>query len=147
MTITPNMTDAEKIDALQEYIMNGTEMVALQEIVDLSSANPSDPLYTIHSVAVAAINKIRPNDNTRRKTMTTQTYTDQQLSDWKLYEKVRKSGKWNMFFPQARAATGLSSERYLFVMQHFSELKEAVEAKSANAKLTGGVGRPVGKEI
>lgn len=37
-----------------------------------------------------------------------------------------------MFFPQARAATGLSNERYSFVMEHFSELKEAVEAKSAN---------------
>ena len=65
--------------------------------------------------------------------MTTQTYTDQQLTDWKRYEKVRKSGKFNMFFPQARAATGLSNERYSFVMEHFSKLKEAVEEKSANA--------------
>lgn len=70
--------------------------------------------------------------------MTTQTYTDQQLSDWKRYEKVRKGGKWNMFSPQARAATGLSSERYSFVMEHFSELKDAVEAKSANVRVSDG---------
>lgn len=47
--------------------------------------------------------------------MTKTQYTDQQLTDWKRYEKVRKSGKWNMFFPQARAATGLSHERYSFL--------------------------------
>jgi hypothetical protein len=60
MTITPNMTDAEKIAALQDYIMSGTEMQALHEIVDLSSGNPCDPLYTIHAIATAAIQKIRP---------------------------------------------------------------------------------------
>lgn len=63
--------------------------------------------------------------------MTTKTYTDQQLSDWKRYEKVRKGGKWNMLFPQARAATGLSNDRYSFVIEHFSELKEAVEVKKS----------------
>ena len=61
MTITPNMTDAEKIAALQDYIMSGTEMKALQEIVYLSSGNPCDPLHTIHAVAISAINKIRHN--------------------------------------------------------------------------------------
>ena len=66
--------------------------------------------------------------------MVSRRFTNQQLSDWKRYEKVRKRGKWNMFFPEARAATGMSSERYSFVMQNFSELKAAVEGKSANDK-------------
>lgn len=57
-------------------------------------------------------------------------FTKQQLSDWKCYEKVRQSGHHNMFFPQARAETGLNSKRYSFVMKNYSELKEAAEAVS-----------------
>lgn len=57
------------------------------------------------------------------------TFTEQKLSDWRRYEKVRKSGAHNMFTPQARAATGLSSERYTFCMKHFSALRAAFEAK------------------
>jgi hypothetical protein len=57
------------------------------------------------------------------------TFTEQQLADWKAYERVRKGGRWNMFFPQARRATGLSEERYLFVMENFSKLKAAVGEK------------------
>lgn len=54
------------------------------------------------------------------------TFTKEQLSDWKRYERVRRSGRHNMFFPQARAETGLSEERYSFALQNYSELKEAV---------------------
>lgn len=56
-------------------------------------------------------------------------FTDQQLDDWRRYERVRKSGKFNMYFPQARAATGLPRERYMAVMMAYCELKEAVEEK------------------
>lgn len=55
-------------------------------------------------------------------------FTDQQIEDWKRYEKVRKSGKWNMLSPQARAETRLSNERCLFVIDHFYELKQVIEA-------------------
>jgi len=61
--------------------------------------------------------------------MKTQTFTPQQISDWKKFEKVRKSGKYNMLFPQARAATGLNDKQYLFVMENFAELEEAANAK------------------
>lgn len=53
-------------------------------------------------------------------------FTKEQLSDWKRYEKVRQSGRYNMWFPQARAATGLSGERYSFVMGNYSELLKQV---------------------
>ena len=50
-----------------------------------------------------------------------------QLSDWKSYEEVRLDGAYNMFDPRAREAAGLSRDEYLFVMQNYSELKEAFE--------------------
>lgn len=56
-------------------------------------------------------------------------FTNQQMADWRAYERVRKSGAFNMYDPRARRATGLSGERYSFVMNNYSELKEAVQAK------------------
>jgi len=61
MTITPNMTDAEKIAALQKYILDGTEMRALQKIADLSSGNPCEPLYSIHGIAISTLGKVTAN--------------------------------------------------------------------------------------
>lgn len=52
-------------------------------------------------------------------------FTPQQLSDWRRYEKVRASGRFNMWFPQAREATGLTLERYIFYLENYSELKKA----------------------
>lgn len=59
---------------------------------------------------------------------TKNTFTKEQLSDWRAYERVRKSGRYNMFDPRARQATGLDKEDYVFVMQNFSELKAVAEA-------------------
>ncbi|MCR4300667.1 MAG: hypothetical protein NUV51_03580 [Sulfuricaulis sp.] len=57
------------------------------------------------------------------------SFTAAQLNAWRKYEKVRKLGRFNMYYdPRARGATGLSAERYNFVMDHFSELRTAVEA-------------------
>ena len=56
------------------------------------------------------------------------TFTAKQISDWHRYEKVRQSGRWNMFDPRARRATGMSQERYTFVMRNFVALLEAAEA-------------------
>ena len=52
-------------------------------------------------------------------------FTPKQINDWKRYEKVRLGGRWNMWFPQARAATGLTQDEYLFVMQNFEALRDA----------------------
>lgn len=38
-------------------------------------------------------------------------------------------GALNMFSPQAREATGLSREAYLFVMENYSELRAANEKR------------------
>ena len=55
----------------------------------------------------------------------TKEFTKIQLADWRAYEKVRAGGRFNMFDPRARRATGLSDERYIFVMLNFLALKEA----------------------
>ena len=59
------------------------------------------------------------------------TFTFIQISNWRKYEKVRLGGRWNMFFPQARMATGLSEDDYAFCMDHYSELKDAAEKETA----------------
>ena len=59
------------------------------------------------------------------------TFKPEDFSAWKLYERVRKGGKWNMFDPRARRATGLSGERYSFVMRNYSALRAALEAERA----------------
>jgi hypothetical protein len=62
--------------------------------------------------------------------MATTNFTPKQLSDWKAYERVRKSGRYNMFDPRARRLTGLIGNDYSFVMDNFTELKAAIESKS-----------------
>lgn len=57
-TMTTMMTDAEKIEALQEYIMSGTDVQALQEIAKLSLGNPCDPLHAINKIATEAIQRL-----------------------------------------------------------------------------------------
>jgi len=60
------------------------------------------------------------------------TFTKQQLQDWQDYEEVRSGGRWNMFDPRARKATGLSADEYKFVMKNYVALKEAaLEGKTA----------------
>ena len=54
------------------------------------------------------------------------TFTAQQLEDWKAFERVRASGKHNMFFPAAQRAAHLDDDRYLFVLKHYSEMKAQV---------------------
>ena len=58
-------------------------------------------------------------------------FTFMQIANWRRYEKVRLGGRWNMFFPQARAATGLTPEEYLFCIENYNELKEAAEKEIA----------------
>lgn len=62
-------------------------------------------------------------------------FTADNLNDWKAYEKVRKDGRYNMFDPRARRTTGLSGERYLFVMKNFSALKAAVEGRQPQTSI------------
>lgn len=42
---------------------------------------------------------------------------------FKAFEEVRQLGHYNMFDARAREMTGLSENDYLYVMQHYDELK------------------------
>lgn len=59
-------------------------------------------------------------------------FTEQDLKAFRAYERVRKGGRYNMFFPQARRATGLSEERYSFVMEWYEKLRAAEEVRLAS---------------
>lgn len=52
-------------------------------------------------------------------------FTADDLRDWQAYEEVRKSGRHNMYSSAAQEETGLTDDRYVFVMRNFSELKAA----------------------
>lgn len=54
-------------------------------------------------------------------------FTHKQILDFKVYEKVRERGSFNMFDPNARISTGLTKERYAFVMDNYEGLAEAIE--------------------
>lgn len=56
------------------------------------------------------------------------TFTKQQLLNFRAYEDVRLDGKFNMFDPRARKASGLQKSEYIFVMAHYADLKKAYEA-------------------
>lgn len=62
-------------------------------------------------------------------------FTKKQINQFKSYEIIRTSGVYNMFSSQARLASGLTKEEYLFVMENYSELKEASEARAAQEML------------
>lgn len=56
--------------------------------------------------------------------MSEKTFTKIEIANYKKYEKVRAGGRWNMFSPQAIAATGLTKEEYMTVMRDFPELRQ-----------------------
>lgn len=47
--------------------------------------------------------------------------------DFLKYEKVRKSGKYDMLFSAAREATGLTEEQYYAIRTHYTQLAEMVK--------------------
>lgn len=57
----------------------------------------------------------------------TRKFLDSVHEDWRSYETVRQSGRWNMYDPRAREASGLDREEYLFVLKNYSEIREEVE--------------------
>jgi hypothetical protein len=59
-------------------------------------------------------------------------YTDQQIQNWKRFEKVRQSGKFNMFSSDARAKAELFKDDHLFIIKNYDGLKkQALEAVTA----------------
>ena len=43
---------------------------------------------------------------------------------FRAYERVRSSGKFNMHFPEARRASGLTEAIYVGIIEHYEELME-----------------------
>jgi hypothetical protein len=62
-------------------------------------------------------------------------FPDQQLKDFKAFERVRASGHYNMFDPKAMASAKLDKTDYLFVMKNYTELHDAVKGKSLCSKI------------
>ena len=62
-------------------------------------------------------------------------YSEREIKAFRTYELVRSSGHYNMLSPQARLATSLTKEEYIHVMENYSELKEASEARAAEEML------------
>lgn len=50
-------------------------------------------------------------------------FTREQLNWYEKFEKLRLSGKYNMFSPQARISIGLNEDQYTFVMKNYSGLQ------------------------
>ena len=48
-------------------------------------------------------------------------------SQWEAYRIVKDMGDYNMFSPDARAATGLDKSTFLTIIKHYSELKQKFE--------------------
>jgi hypothetical protein len=48
-------------------------------------------------------------------------------SQWEAYRIVQDMGDYNMFSPDARAATGLDKSTFLTIIKHYSELKQKFE--------------------
>jgi len=63
------------------------------------------------------------------------TFTKRQINHFKSYEIIRKSGAYNMFDSRARLASGLTKDEYLFVMENYSDLKNASESVAADEML------------
>lgn len=56
-------------------------------------------------------------------------FSEEQLENWRDYERVRQGGRFNMLDPRARYAAGLSEEEYEFVLSNYSELRAANNSK------------------
>jgi hypothetical protein len=60
--------------------------------------------------------------------MKAKEFTASQMRHWKDYEKVRASGRFNMFDPRARLECFLTEQQYDFVMDNYTALKQCVQS-------------------
>ena len=59
-------------------------------------------------------------------------FTPEQLRQFRRYEQVRAGGRFNMFDPRARAATGLSGDEYFFVIDNYDALRAEASKEKSN---------------
>ncbi len=59
-------------------------------------------------------------------------FSDRDIVDWRSYERVRLTGRFNMFDPNAREMTGMTKERYIFILEQYSNIQDQIaESKIA----------------
>ena len=59
-------------------------------------------------------------------------FSDRDIVDWRSYERVRLSGRFNMFDPRACEMTGMTKERYIFILEQYSNIQDQIaESKIA----------------
>tara|TARA_R110000796_G_scaffold58543_2_gene135226 strand:- start:129 stop:344 length:216 start_codon:yes stop_codon:yes gene_type:complete len=51
-------------------------------------------------------------------------YSERDIIDWRGYERVRLAGHYNMFDPRAREMTGMTRERYIFILENYSGIQD-----------------------
>jgi hypothetical protein len=52
-------------------------------------------------------------------------FTRRQLANWRKYEAVRQSSRWNMWDVAALEESQLSRREYLFCLRNYEALKES----------------------
>lgn len=58
-------------------------------------------------------------------------FTNEQISHFRAYERVRSGGRYNMWDYRAIIATGLTQEQYFFVMGSYDQLSQQAQALAA----------------
>ena len=59
--------------------------------------------------------------------------TDGHMQNFEQYLRVQRSGRWNMFSPQAIAASGLDRDEYLLVMTNYNLMWEKFQELNPEA--------------
>jgi len=62
-------------------------------------------------------------------------YSDRDIVDWRTYERVRLTGYYNMFDPRAREMTGLTRERYIFILKNYSGIQDQLAEVKVQAAM------------
>lgn len=55
-------------------------------------------------------------------TKPTLRFTEQEIKNFRIYEKIRSKGRYNMLDPRARMAAGLSREEFFFCITNYDLL-------------------------
>lgn len=58
-------------------------------------------------------------------------YSENQIKNWQIYERIRQSGMFNMFDPRARGMTTMSISEWVFCIEHYADLRDACEGEKA----------------
>lgn len=63
-------------------------------------------------------------------------FSNYQITNWRRYERVRASGKWNIWDERAMIESGLERADYIFCLKNYQRLKlqSEREARSKSEK-------------